>query len=167
MEHHDDCGEDLSTLEQESYFEEVRSSDSEPDLPAGLAQTLSGWCQQRAEIEEPPNLSANTFLARDAEEMLDILDHKTPLNWPRGELVEICGGHALTSQILIKRRLRAGHNFELLTIRQAQPDNQHCRRGRITAIRRTDRQILWGGLTAPTTSQQALCPRAAPRNHNV
>ena len=48
--------------------------------------------------------------------MLDILDDKTPLNWPWGvERVEISKGHALASQILLKRRLRAGHNFELLT----------------------------------------------------
>ena len=67
-QHHDEsCGGDLSTLaqsvKQESYFEEVGSSDSEPDLPAGLAKSLSGWCQQRAEIDEPSNLGANTFFA--------------------------------------------------------------------------------------------------------
>ncbi|CAK9013617.1 S-adenosylmethionine synthase 2 (AdoMet synthase 2) (Methionine adenosyltransferase 2) (MAT 2), partial [Durusdinium trenchii] len=119
-DHHDDCGDDVSilekTLKKESFYEGYSSDDSETEPPSGLPSMLSCWHVRGSACNDPPEYTPNMFLACDVEEMLDILATKAPLNWPWGvELVEICGGQGLTSHILVKRRLRSGHNFELLT----------------------------------------------------
>ena len=117
-QHHDDCGDNLAplTLKPELSCFEGHSSESEEEMPEGLSQSLSCWSINGSSATESPEITGNSYLACDIEEMLAILEKHPGQPWPWGvEIVEICGGRGLTSWFVVKRRLRSGHNFDIIT----------------------------------------------------
>ena len=65
-------------------------------------------------LDGQPTLHRGSIIAVDLEEMFMIL--KEPAYVTYGvEIVEICGGNALTSHMCVRRQLRSGHCFELTT----------------------------------------------------
>ena len=118
-QHFDDCGENLEPIEKEvkvSFFENYTSDESDVEELNGLGQTMSLWNPSGSSDDLPPDLTGNSYLACDIDEMLDILEKNPGIAWPWGvEIVEICGGKGITSYLVIKRKLRSGHNFELIT----------------------------------------------------
>ena len=118
----DDCGEDLSSLSFPAIaclLDNSESSDDEcyslverslqPHLNAFETWTLCGSADASAH-ELPPG----SIMAVDVEEMQRILSAECYASWGV-EIVELFGGEGLTSQMCVRRRLRAGHNFELIT----------------------------------------------------
>ena len=109
-QHFDDCGDSLKPLNLSD------SDESEENEPPGLSQSLSCWSINGSSTAESPEITGNSYLACDIEEMLDILERHPGEPWPWGvEIVEICGGRGLTSWFVVKRRLRSGHNFDIVT----------------------------------------------------
>ena len=118
-QHFDDCGENLEPIEKEvkiSLFENYTSDESEVEELNGLGQTMSLWNPSGSSDDLPPDLTGNSYLACDIDEMLDILEKNPGIAWPWGvEIVEICGGKEIISYLVIKRKLRSGRGFELIT----------------------------------------------------
>ena len=122
-QHHDDCGEDLSSLGLvgTSYLHEPASdAESGSDEEALLSlirpqlNASTTWSFVHSECNEPPELHPQAILAVDVDEMVSLLNEPQYASWGV-ELVELCGGEGLTSYLCVKRRLRTGHNFELTT----------------------------------------------------
>ena len=122
-QHFDDCGEDLSSLNfpvAECWLSDSSVSESElaEDAAAsGVSPQLNAFVNRpvcgSSDTSEPA-LSPQTFLAVDVDEMTSILASPAYASWGV-EIVELCGGEGLTSRLCVRRQLRAGHNFELLT----------------------------------------------------
>ena len=119
----DDCGEDLSSLhmpEQTSMIAEFLfvsdgdlESDTDDDI-ACIANAFAQWAIASTLEDGQPPLHFNSFLAVDIDEMFAILSE--PAHKGYGvEIVEICGGNALTSLMCVHRKLHSGHCFELVT----------------------------------------------------
>ena len=118
-QHFDDCGDNLAPLvlkPELSCFEGISSEDeSDVEVPVGLSQSLSCWIGNGSQTAESPELTGQSYLACDIDEMLSTLEKHPGTPWPWGvEIVEICGGRGLTSWFVVKRRLRSGHNFDII-----------------------------------------------------
>ena len=117
--HTDDCGEDMSSiganeiLLSSQWIDQSDSSDSGGDLSDtvvdGLAHTmLYGAC---ADLHcYISNLQV--FVARDVEELVYVAQLNGHSIF---DLAEVCGGQGRTSQLAVRRRKRAGENFDLVT----------------------------------------------------
>ena len=121
-QHFDDCGEDLSSLRlpaQSFLNEATSSSEGEEDehFESLVWQQMNAfvlWSMQGSETAGPPDLHPRSFLAVDWEEAEALLTSESHASYGV-EIVEICGGAGVTSYMCMKRRLRAGHNWELVT----------------------------------------------------
>lgn len=115
-QHFDDCGDDLTPLKvHHSNFEDCPSDDSSVgDAAGGISKVLASCVThgfQCSESDLPPETHSGMIIAVDFEEAYPILTSR-----PYGvEIVELCGGQVLTSQMIVRRQLTAGHNFELVT----------------------------------------------------
>ena len=121
-QHFDDCGDDLSSLNIPACeYLAACSSESEGDfsdeavrwVTPQLSQS-SVWSFLGSAYPLPPDVPPGAMLATSIEEMYVILDNPSHASWGV-EIVEICGGQGLTSFLCVKRRLRSGHCFELIT----------------------------------------------------
>ena len=121
-QHHDDCGESLASIApHDTHLLVVSSSDEEDCASESVLQWMSPllnsfsvWSFEGSESKGPPGLGPASVLAADIEEMFTILASKDHRPWGV-ELVELCGGAGTSSYLAIKRRLRSGHNFDLVT----------------------------------------------------
>ena len=126
-QHFDDCGESLSSLTSNratatSAMFAIDSSSASEDEMSDFAEwatdtVLSSfvqWSMLGSEVALPPELHPKAMLAVDLVEMVSILQSPQFASWGV-EIVEICGGEGVTSHLCVKRKLRSGHNFELLT----------------------------------------------------
>ena len=122
-QHFDDCGEDLSSLtgttSSNLLVESLLTSDDEPmsesDFSASaVANAYAQWALPSMLAEGQPRLHKNSMLAVDIEEMFAILNEPGHRGYGV-EIVEICGGNALTSYLCVRRKLHSGHCFELIT----------------------------------------------------
>ena len=121
-QHFDDCGEDLQSLTSASpgnllvesiHVSEDEVSTGDEDSSASmcsLANAYAQWALPSMMVEGQPSLHKSTVLAVDIEEMFAILGE--PRHRGYGvEIVEVCGGNALTSYLCVRRKL----HFELIT----------------------------------------------------
>ena len=123
QQHFDDCGESLASLDMpkeynvktESFFVSDEETCSEEDTAAcQIANAFAQWALPSTLAEGQPTLHQNSSIAVDIDEMFTILNE--PARKAYGvEIVEICGGNALTSHLCVRRRLHSGHCFELIT----------------------------------------------------
>ena len=119
QDHTDDCGEDMSSigaieiLLNHQWIDQCDSTDSEGDLSDtvgdGLAHTmLYGSCDDlHCYI-----CNLQVFVARDVDELVLVAQRNGHSIF---DLAEICGGQGRTSQLAVRRRKRAGENFDLVT----------------------------------------------------
>ena len=121
-QHHDDCGEDLSSLGpvETTYLHmpDSEGSSSDDDVVLSMVRpqlnAATTWSFVSSESTEPPELHPAAMLAVDLPELIALLNEPQYASWSV-EIVQLCGGEALTSYLCVKRRLRSGHNFELIT----------------------------------------------------
>ncbi|CAE7581720.1 RE1 [Symbiodinium sp. CCMP2592] len=120
-QHHDDCGESLSSLNLEvtclTWHSSSESEDERADDAAALTMpllnSLTLWSLEGSACGQPPTPAPHSVLAVDVEEMFAILS--CPDYRPCGiEVVELCGGRTPTSYLCVKRTLHSGSNFELI-----------------------------------------------------
>ena len=102
-EHFDDCGTDLSGL---APFLNV---DDEPKKSPNDAALYHAVCMM--EGFDLMEVCEHTYHAADMETALNVLSSLGS----QVDLVEICGGAARTSRISIRRHLKVGKNFDLIT----------------------------------------------------
>ena len=119
QDHTDDCGEDMSSigaseiLLNHQWVDQSDSSDSGGDLSEtvadGLAYTMFyGPCADlHCYI-----CNLQVFVARDVDELV-LVAHRN--GHSTFDLAEVCGGQGRTTQLAVRRRLRAGGNFDLVT----------------------------------------------------
>lgn len=103
-DHHDDCGTDHSAL---APF---------IDLGTEPSQTLQQELYLSRAIDVMMDFeciaqSVHSYLAANMQVALNVL---APLD-SRVDIVEICGGSARTSKVCIRKHLKVGHNFDLVT----------------------------------------------------
>ena len=111
--HHDDCGTDLSGLGPEDT-QVLLSHECEYDSDE---ENLKGinmyWCKGSDwEDDFVTPFAPGIQEACDVYHMMDIL---SDMDEGTLDLVEICGGMARTSTLAVRRRLRTGTNFDLVT----------------------------------------------------
>ena len=108
-DHHDDCGEDISSLGPLDSLFCQSSSDEEEEDP--IVENLTLFCLWGSVTETIDCDRLQCMHFSDWEQSLAALAS-------RGEgidIAEICGGQALTSRVAIRRRLKTGLNFDLVT----------------------------------------------------
>ena len=122
-QHFDDCGENLQSLDGQIpsnlLVESVLASDEESlsgtdSEVRALANAYAQWALPSTVVEGQPALHKNSTLAVDIEEMFTILSDPGHKSYGV-EIVEVCGGNALTSYLCVRRKLHSGHCFELIT----------------------------------------------------
>ena len=123
QQHFDDCGDSLASLEvnaqaprHQSYLSACFSDEDENDALTDCI--LSLVAPQANAIEAQPvgqeRLSyVNAAEAVDLDEMLSLLSEESHVSWGP-EIVELCGGLAGSSKACVRRRLRAGNNFDIV-----------------------------------------------------
>ena len=122
-QHFDDCGDDLSSLALATHEFLVECSSGSEDegvldeavswiTPQLNLSVTWGW--QGSAVAGPPEVHRETMLATTLEEMYLILSNPSHMSWGV-EIVELCGGQALTTYLCVRRRLQGGHCFELIT----------------------------------------------------
>eukprot|EP00438_Fugacium_kawagutii_P035880 Skav204682 [mRNA] locus=scaffold1284:96116:106049:- [translate_table: standard] len=103
-DHHDDCGTDHSAL--------APFIDLETETTQTLRQEL--YLSRAIDVMmdfECVAQSVHSYLAANMQVALNVL---APLS-SKVDIVEICGGSARTSRICIRKHLKVGHNFDLVT----------------------------------------------------
>ncbi|CAE7258960.1 unnamed protein product [Symbiodinium natans] len=121
-QHFDDCGEDLSSLSFPVAGNLLDDSDSSGDDAGQIADALVNrqlnafetWTRCGSTGDQVPAFTPETVVAVDVDEMQSILSSASYTSWGV-EIVELFGGQGQTSRLCVRRKLRAGHNFELLT----------------------------------------------------
>eukprot|EP00435_Cladocopium_sp_Y103_P057491 s245_g19.t2 len=117
-QHFDDCGEDMTPLEEKAHMsifnEDFSDDSSEGDSTEDISKLLSSFVTHGFYGSEC-DLIAETYpsltVAVDWQEACAVLTAR-----PYGvEIVELCGGEGLTTQMCVRRKLAGGHNFEILT----------------------------------------------------
>jgi hypothetical protein len=111
--HHDDCGTDLSGLgteEIDTLLSYEANYDSDEDNVSGMNTHWfkgSDW-----ENDFCTAFAPGITEACDVYHMMETLE---TMDEGTLDMVEICGGVARTSTIAVRRRLRTGANFDLVT----------------------------------------------------
>ena len=103
-DHHDDCGSDHSAL---APFMNLEAD----ELPGQQQETALYHAIDVMQDFDCMELSAHCYHATDIQTALNVL---APLA-SKIDIVEICGGSARTSRIGIRKHLKVGHNFDLVT----------------------------------------------------
>ena len=120
-QHFDDCGEDISSIcmhavasllhsEADSTTSDAERTAVNQSLPPLNATAL--WSNLGS--TELPDTRVGAVLAVDLDELMTILATPAYATWGI-EVMELCGGEGLTSQMCVRRSLKAGHNFEITT----------------------------------------------------
>ena len=104
-DHHDDCGSDHSALAPFMHLE-VTEQQQQQQHEMILHQALDAL-----DNFEYVHLSSHCYHADNVQTALNML---APLE-SKVDIVEICGGSARTSQICIRKHLKVGRNFDLVT----------------------------------------------------
>ena len=110
-DHHDDCGEDISSIakEQDLHFHTVEAeseADSSDDDGTYLSFMLWGSTVPKEITPHPQVINL-----QDITELLTLLT-----NVGGGiDIAELCGGEGRPSTLAIRRRLKVGRNFDLVT----------------------------------------------------
>ena len=113
-DHHDDCGEDLSSIVKTlDHIEDTDDKDlfvhfDDDTLCDNLALYMFYGCSAER-CSSMPNLL--TVRCSNIQEAITLL-----LSHGRGfDIAEVCGGEARTTTLAVRRRLKAGPNFDLTT----------------------------------------------------
>ncbi|CAE7203568.1 RE1 [Symbiodinium sp. CCMP2592] len=132
-QHFDDCGEDLTSLSALAVEDPIAfTSDSEEESLSRAAclvqpqvNAFETWSQCGCPYVDPAECSDQTMIAVDIEEMQRILSE--PAFAGNGvEIVELLGGGTSKTQICVRRQLKSGRSFELMTDANAMdPAAQH------------------------------------------
>ena len=138
QDHHDDCGENMSSISDETFWSNPMSSedwvvpllesdsdvppcgpdsDSESDLGDTIGDGLN-YTMFYGSVADKHIYITNlkVFVAKDVAQLLQVAGQ-----FSQGEkgtevdVAEICGGSARTSQLAVRRNLRTGRNFDLVT----------------------------------------------------
>ena len=109
----DDLGDSLNGLDGdvEAHFADVlpeEISDSDESYDGQDDDMITWWFTQTAGF---PNVPSTVFIVNSFEGIFAALDHVGP----GMDICEFCGGAARTTTVAIRRRLRAGQNFDLVT----------------------------------------------------
>ena len=122
QQHFDDCGDSLASLDESSlhpkqptYLNACFSDEDDDDVfedavAALLTPQLNAL--ERQSIGNDVVSGVYTAIAVDVEEMLSLLGDSHYASWGP-EIVELCGGDANSSKACVRRRLKAGHNFDI------------------------------------------------------
>ena len=120
-EHFDDCGTDLSGLgpDVEVYAVDIfldEDSGSEPELDLCHVQGLAVWGLRGSEGQGPDCWATQPsahFLSGPHELVCILLSGRADLYGD--DIVELCGGAARVSSVCVRRCLRSGGNYDLVT----------------------------------------------------
>ena len=111
-DHHDDCGEDISSIanEQDIHFLTVADPATMDTLEQEDSSYLSYmfWGSELGSTFKLPNTTRAT---PTLEEMCTLLSSAGP----GIDIAELCGGVARPTTLAIRRRLKTGQNFDLVT----------------------------------------------------
>ena len=137
-EHYDDCGEDLSAI-MLLLEDTTDGSDSDTDSTGGtwsdadvdLTQFALYGHSQHAGIqtqEQLQDLPTNVIVAGSVAQFFELLNNETEYAYPslvdrktakpnRGnvDILELCGGEGLPGRIAVRRKLKSGGNFDIVT----------------------------------------------------
>jgi len=124
QDHHDDCGEDLSSLgvsdQDPEYIDFVYDPDGDTldddvGLP-GLVDSLDSFMFFGPCPELHLYLDAlNTVVVSDTSEFLAVLHVRSQNKGRYCDIAEICGGEGRTTQLASRRHFTTGPNFDLVT----------------------------------------------------
>ena len=125
--HYDDCGENLSSLGDDASDmpllvfsdadsaepEQVRpeSSDDESTDAEDAAQLMELFAFYGADVDGLPPSPESVQIVPNVVEMFAVLDGQAKGT----DVIEICGGENRIGRIAIRRRLKHGENFDLVT----------------------------------------------------
>lgn len=123
QDHHDDCGEDLTSLgfRLEDFYISPEQSSTDQWIDASIGDilpidTITDNIEHAMLFGPCPQLhcylnNLQIFVATDMTELFKVAQTKG-----QGvDIAEVCGGEGRASQISVRRRLTAGPNFDLVT----------------------------------------------------
>ena len=123
-DHFDDCGSDLSGLGPDIFIyladilEELDSSDSEPDFDNeanDLVTNLHTWWLRGSEAATTmPGLGPQASTTRTCSTFVELESILATME-SGDDIVELCGGVERITKVCVRRHLKSGGNFDLVT----------------------------------------------------
>ena len=122
-EHYDDCGSDLSGLGPDvlafmaDYLVELESSDSESEFDtesSNLISNLHVWWLKGSEAASMPGIGPQASTTRICSTFLELQSTLAAME-AGDDIVELCGGVSRITKVCVRRHLKSGGNYDLVT----------------------------------------------------